>query len=234
MSFVCGNCHNSHDSVYQARVCYGLIARPAPVSRPYENHDHATARQLEYIKDLGGDAAVRLARTMTKAQASSYIDELKTRKAGKPVTSTKQSVDPRLDLIKNMIDLVPSGYYAVRRQEGDPVTFMRISRPKPGAASRYAGALKVQTQHGPAFENEAVLWPSGSWSIFRGSIIENMMLLVADHQEATLRYGQLIGRCMRCNLELTDERSRHYGIGPDCEKVWPWVIDAVDEREHVS
>lgn len=41
-------------------------------------------------------------------------------------------------------------------------------------------------------------------------------ILDAGAEQSMARYGQLIGRCGRCNLTLTDPESRARGIGPDC------------------
>lgn len=39
-----------------------------------------------------------------------------------------------------------------------------------------------------------------------------------DVQFAMVVYGQQIGACGRCGIELTDEYSREIGIGPECAK----------------
>ena len=142
-------------------------------------------------------------------------------------------MDKRLDLLKGMIDLVPDGYYAVQLGENEEhLDFLRLKRPKLGTKS-YGGALKVQTQHGPRLELDAVLWPSGKWSVYKHSVIDMMLAVVTDHHGAAERYAHKLNHCMRCNTELTDDRSRYYGIGPECETKagWEWVLASMDERK---
>lgn len=232
-----------HATSSEARGCWEY-SRTGGVVRPHEVHSspggpmRVSERQLAYIADLGGNTA--RARGMTRTQASAYIDELKAMKKGGVSMSEastppiKIRVDPRLDLVKGMIDLIPSGYYAVRKEEGAPITFLRVSRPASTSTStRFAGAIKIQSQHGDRLENELVLWPSGQWTVYSASAIEPLLLLVADHRDASMLYASEIGSCMRCNAALTDDRSRHYGIGPECEtkEGWEWVIPTVDEHK---
>ena len=226
---------HTHETVLESKICYGLIKPPIPAVRPHEIHSAGfgiTTRQLEYIKILNGDLA--MAACFTLAQASKYIDNLK-RGARSPVSTppwsppapVKKPTDPRLDLVKGLIEMIPDGYFATQLEEGAPVTFIRLSRPK---RNKLAGATKFQTQHGPSLETEAVLWPSANWSIYRPRIVDELMLLVADYRNAARRYSHLIGKCCRCNSPLTDERSRHYGIGPICDGIWEWVITMVDDE----
>lgn len=227
---------HTHETVMDSKICYGIIQPPPPlpVVRPHEVHATRygiTDRQLHYIVNiLGGDEV--LAKSLTKTAASTYIDRLKL--GVKPVTAepwtppapAKRPTDPRLDLLKGIISMIPDGYFATQTEEGAKVNFVRLSHPK---RNKLAGALKIQTQHAERLETEAVLWPSGNWSIYKSSIIDILMLLVVDHRTAALRYGHESRRCTRCNTSLTDGPSLHYGIGPICDKIWPWVIDMVDE-----
>ncbi len=218
------NCKNGplhkHSTVHESKLCWGIIkppAPPVPVAPPVRM---VTESQLAYIEKLDGD--LTYAYKLTLQEASAYIDKLKKEKASKPVTT-----DPRLDLLKGMIDMIPDGYYAVSPEAGVATTFIRLKRPS-SKHDRFQGSLKVQTQHGPRLEVAAALWSSGKWSIYRSSVVESLMLLVSDYRSSALRYAQEIGKCCRCNSPLTDERSRHYGIGPECEKHRPWVIEYVD------
>jgi hypothetical protein len=135
-------------------------------------------------------------------------------------------------MIAGLIDLVPDGYYAVQSYEGGHVDFLRISRPK---KRQYAGSIKVQTQHGGfgdgKFNVRAAFWlGSKTLSVYYEPIVDMLLLLVADHQSAAVRYAEKASRCLRCNAKLTDERSRHYHIGPECEKLRPDVIEAIDAK----
>lgn len=248
MPFDCGNTRvkgaHQHDTVFEAKACYGLVTAmsatvPAVVS-PFGavgivEPPRASAAQVRYIKDLGGDE--ELARSMSKREASSYIDRLRKTKASMSTrtpdpTPPKQTTDLRLEMVKGLIKMVPVGYYAVQEYDGGHVDFLRLSQPSRG---RFSGSIKVQTIHGSGFgaklELAVVLWSSDRFSVYKDTTIDPLLLLCADYEGAALRYAEKIGRCCRCNAELTDGRSRWYGIGPECEKHIPWMIDNVTERK---
>jgi len=234
MSIMCKNGPvHSHETVTESKICWGIISRPvAPPPAAPPLPALATQRQLDYIKDLGGDPVH--AAKLTREQASKYIDRLK---AGAPATRRPAvSEDPRLAMVRGLIERVPIGYYAVQKESGAPIKFIRLSRPKVGGRNRFAGALKIQTQHGPRLEEAGALWPGGQWSIWNHELPEMLLLLVSDHRRCNKLYAQEIGRCMRCNAELTDDRSRHYGIGPECEQKmgYGWVIEERDEEQGAS
>lgn len=233
--FTCFGTHiqptpHQHDASIQARVCYGLAPAPGSVTivhpSPSLAAHGATAKQISYISNLGG--SVEAARRMTWKEASRYIDDLKLNGA-RPMAGSV--TDPRLAMVAPLLDLIPDGYFAAALEEGSPITFLRISSPKSG---HFKDTRKVQTQHGPRLENALALWPSGTWSEYKSSAIEPLMWVVADYKTAALRYAREIGHCCRCNAELTDDHSRHYGIGPECVKYWPWVIEYVDDHNALS
>jgi len=187
----------------------------------------ATKRQLDYIKDLGGD--MYRARGMSKARASEYIDELK--KGPKPVTTTdpmnapnRQTTIVPMEFLLKLSD----GYYAARQDANYPYSFFRISRPKSG---KYKDVFKVQTQHGDDLRLMLVVWPSGQVRVYNKVPEQDLLLVAVDPNGASMAYAEEIGNCMRCNKDLTDERSRFYGIGPECEKYWPHIIPLVEERK---
>lgn len=216
---------HQHSLAIEGRACYGLIKLPGSVApTPSYLEARITPRQLKYIEDLGGDAMH--AAKLSKSEASAYIDRLK-KGAGSMTTTepVKTKRDQQLDMLAELIKVIPDGYFATQIEEGERINFVRISRPK---RNRYAGSIKVQTQHGPRFENAAALWPSGKWSVWDSRVIDFLLLLVVDFKGCALRYARTINKCCRCNAALTDERSRHYGIGPECEKHSPWVIEEVD------
>lgn len=226
--FYCSNgAKHQHSSVYESKVCWGVIApaRPTPVVPPAPAVRMISPRQKTYLLDLGFDA---FNDRWTYDEASAKITEL-TRQPRR----TAVTVDPRLEMVKALIDLVPNGYYAVQREAGAHIDFLRISRP---TKKQYAGTIKVQTQHGSGYgrrlDVEAVLWPSGKWSVYKSGVIDMLLLLVADQHTAAVRYAEKLGCCMRCTADLTDRRSRHYGIGPECETKpgWGWVIEEKDDR----
>lgn len=128
-----------------------------------------------------------------------------------------------------LLEHVPDGRYALQMADEHP-TFLRVSRPKGG---KWAGCLKVQTQHSERYEDAWCLWPDGEVGVFKPSVEDYINLLISDHRGAARKYGRIQRRCACCGRELTDERSIHYSIGPECEKSWPWMITLVDEEEEL-
>lgn len=225
----CGNCQNYHSSAAEVRLCYfpPVVQQPpamlaqsalASVERPSQ-------RQLDFIRDLGGD--VQMAMKYTKRGASLYIDRLK-REGKTAVTTAPNRQQTKIPL--EMLHDLPDGYYASRPDSEHPYTFFRVSRPKSG---NFNGALKIQTQHGPDYKLALVVYPGDRiyWSNL--AVEDDLLLVVVDRNGCAIAYADKIGRCMRCNTELTDERSRWYGIGPECEKHWPQIIDIVNDRKGV-
>lgn len=222
---------HQHATVYEAKVCAGLI-RPAvaPVVPVYHDRKDIpgsmTSSQKRYLKALGAKETDLFhdGFGLSINQASHLIDALK---KGAPVETPIQPPveDSRLTMLKGLFSVVPTGYFAVQGEES--LVFIRVSQPKSGV---YKGTTKIQTQHSDDLIDRVWIWPSGQWKVKSPWIIDVLMVLVVDYQTAAMRYAHEIGKCMRCNKALTDERSRHYGIGPDCEQVWTWVIPTVDEQ----
>lgn len=237
MSYICGNGGHSHNTVYEGRVCYGLIKR-APAPRPYQapvaprdQPGSMSPAQEKYLDSLGATRAMLFTESglrLSSNQASALIDRLKSRKGVAPVEPAK--IDPRVAVVEGMFSMVPDAYFAVRPDANVPFTFVRVSTPTRG---KWKGTRKVQTQHGPNLELAAARFPSGKWSIYRDSVLDAMLLIVTDPLGAAMTYAHEIEKCCRCNTQLTDDRSRWYGIGPDCEQVWPQVIDRVNEERGV-
>ena len=134
--------------------------------------------------------------------------------------------DPRIAAVASMLTEVPTGYYAVRGDELEPLRFVRITLPRTG---RWVGYRKIATQHGDEYLAAAVQRPNGTLVPIRSEIVDLLILIIADPEEAALAYALEIGACCRCSKTLTDERSRWYGIGPECEKINPRIIARVDE-----
>lgn len=137
----------------------------------------------------------------------------------------------RLEALLPLLDDVPDGYYAVDLGDGTPLKFLRLSSPKTG---RYARARKVQTIHGPSMENAWVKWPSGRVSVYSHKVEDLILAVMTNHTGAARKYAKEIDRCCRCNTRLTDERSRRFGIGPECEKHWPHIIQEVLLEEEAA
>lgn len=246
---ICGKCGSRHASVFEVKLCYGQVVvkqcfatmahgphqagsnwcpglrgRPAAVEQ--KAVAMVTGPQLDYIRRLGGD--VSKAQQYTMALASKYIDELK---RNPPVSIDPQWAAPNRQTTKvpiEMLKAVEDGYYAVQPDSTTPHTFFRISRPKSG---NYRGQIKVQTQHGPELKMCMVVRANDSVYVWDKSVEDQLLLVVVDQRGAAIEYAEKIGKCMRCNTELTDERSRWYGIGPECEKHWPWAVPEQIERK---
>jgi hypothetical protein len=179
-----------------------------------------TDRQLDFIRDLGGD--MTYAAKLSMREASTYIDSLK--KLNPPKQERTVSSETKIPL--KLLEAVPDGYYAVQRDDSIPTGFYRVSRPKTGI---YQGAIKIQSQHGPNWVVDMTVRGDAA-NIYDRRSQEDLLMLVVDPNGCTMEYAKKIGKCGRCNTALTDERSRYYGIGPECEKHWPHIIQLVDDR----
>lgn len=147
--------------------------------------------------------------------------------------SNKELAD-RLDKFKGMMSRIPRGYYAVKRDDREGVIdFMRVSYPTTGD---FKGTMKVQTQHGDKLKVRVVirLTPGGVSTYTRDTLVEDariaevLFTLLPTIVEAGILYAQKKGKCCRCGKSLTLERSRYYGIGPECEDGSPEVIEYVN------
>ena len=140
-----------------------------------------------------------------------------------------------------MLDVIPSGYYAVRPDTETPYVFMRLSRPTFG---KRKGLVIVQTQHSEQLIDRWIWNPANpdpatnvrTWQNWRntfpgGQSIEDLILLmIVDARKAGREYASEIGRCHFCGKKLTDERSRWYGFGPECEKGAEGEKDEIDDE----
>lgn len=123
---------------------------------------------------------------------------------------------------------ISDGYYAVEASDNEPHTFIRVSHPVRG---QFKGCLKIQTQHGEQLFPALTIFPSGNMIWHNMSIEEALLIVVVSPVACAIEYGKIIGRCCRCNKELTDQRSRWYSIGPECEKHWPQVLDTIADTK---
>ena len=97
---------------------------------------------------------------------------------------------------------VPKGRYAV---DGEKQTaFYRVG-------FKQDGRLVLHVKAGPA---EHVLpYNEAQYRTILQQILDQGI------REGMARYGQELGHCGRCGLELTDAHSREIGLGPDCAKL---------------
>lgn len=244
----CGNCHQYHRSAAEVKACYfpptpvappsGAVAQSSPevtyvtVQGQRYVTNGCTQPQIDYIiNHLDGDPMKAI--KYTKKGASNYIDQLKREKRERdraqqaPQAGMYDAPNRRATKIPlNMLHAVPDGYYATQQDSTRPLTFFRISRPKSG---KYKGALKIQTQHGPDYKMALEVWGDDRVYWHNIAVEDDLLLVVVDPNGAGTTYANEKKRCRKCNTELTDERSRWFGIGPDCEKMWPHVIDIVTD-----
>ena len=182
---------------------------------------HTTSQEVR-------ECAFRAARAASQAQKVATVRSqiVPTR----PRPNTWQFKTPRV-----MVEQMREGRYAVEvTLPGQPTdwVFVRVSRPTRG---KKAGCLVLQTQHSDYYKPLLTIYPSGSVYFFKASEKLDMalMMIAADPYTSAINYGRELGCCSRCARELTDERSRHYSIGPECEKSWPEIINYINETKGV-
>lgn len=138
----------------------------------------------------------------------------------------------KTDMIVGMIDQLDTGYYAVQVNPEHPhIDFVRVSRPTQRNSKRWKGAVKVQTIHAEELMERWGYWPESGVVWIGSKTIEDILLrLLASKRFAMRLYAEKIGKCMRCNTQLTDERSRHYGFGPECENHLEALKNELDDE----
>lgn len=152
-----------------------------------------------------------------------------------PIPKAMAPDKDRMDIIVPLLTNVKEGYYATETGDGryNDLRFFRISRPKKG---NYAGNVKIQWQLADSWELAMLVRPNGTFWEPRSlpfSMVDYLLNIVVDASGCARRYAKEIDKCCRCNTTLTDERSRHYGIGPECEKYWPHIINLVDQEDEL-
>lgn len=247
---ICGKCGLLHESANQVKACYAGYQPQQPVINWREQP--MTDKQRATIERLGGLVTPDLNRGTASDKIETLIKIDKQRKAaGLPalanarVPSAPASWSPnhhepkRVEQPKRpapetclktplaMIENLRDGRYAVRADENEKYMFIKVWRPKSG---RKKGCLIISTQHSESYKECIVRWPSGRWSVYDSRPDRNLIFVVADPITAARAYGREKNRCCRCGKELTDGRSIWYSIGPECEKSFPEIIDAVDEE----
>lgn len=191
---------------------------------PAWRNDPSTTAQHNKVRLSGGDVA--LAEKMTKGECSDYIDKLIRGEIDTEDPNQYQSQLADEQLVQLLL-MIKDGYYAARRDDESPVIFFKVTRPTLG---NYKGAFKVMTQHSEQWKLAYVYWPSKRETVVRSDIKELMLLVMANMPKAAAFYAFEKNRCQICGKELTDDRSRYYGIGPDCETRHQVVVEDIDFR----
>ena len=210
----------------------------------------ASEAQERFIRSLCAerdvDADRLLATVKNKRDASKAIDRLKAQPRGGPVTVTqaapaKPKVRPATERqIEFVTDLWNTRQHVVGDEVPDDMSFDDASamiefllvQPKVGKVAAHG------IRHGRyAYRDEAgtvhfyVVGRNGRIEVQAGparhpytgrSLNEALLAIKADPMSAAALYGQELGRCGRCGLELTDETSRALGLGPICAGKSEW------------
>lgn len=182
----------------------------------------ASQRSIDYFIDLSLDKSVHVNPGVLEDEAradimdwigegrpqdeiSYHIDRL--RREG--YTGRKYRQDAPKQVLDHDLD-VPEGRYALPTEDGaiNEIAFYHVTH----GTGKWEGKIFVARQEGP---NERNLGRDGSYRMLR-------KIAEFGPREASLLYGQHIGRCGVCHLPLTNDLSRELGIGPDCRKKLGW------------
>lgn len=243
MPIKCGLGRHYHDTIAEVRACYGVKdspvrpdtvatspSLPAPVQRATPGtRGLATDRQRADATRL----RIVLPPETTAADATEIIYTAQRERI------LAQKAPKKIDLPPSILGMIRHGNFAVSLDGTNNLRFVRITEAKQRSkrfTNPYAGWLKIQTQHSDALQDRAVINQQDArivcWtSLGPDEIRSILMAIIADQKNAAYVYSMKLGKCCHCNKRLTDARSRHYGIGPECEKLWPDYIAEV-ELEH--
>lgn len=209
--------HEQHTNPVTGLTCPGYTPAPSKMTeRPALDwrNKWVTPKQRDEVKRLGGDVGRTYRAGQNRGTVSDYIDQLK--KGTATVTDPMKAPNrTKTSIPMEFLTSVPDGYYASRPDSDHEYTFFRVSHPKSG---QYKDTMKIQTQHGPDLDLFMVIWPSGALTVYDKRWEDDFLLVTVDQKGCAIAYAEKIGRCCLCGTELTDARSRWYGIGPDCEK----------------
>lgn len=155
-----------------------------------------------------------------------------------PPAAIPYAMQPRTSVPLAMLESTPNGYFAVRLDDNDSYQFLRISRKFPKRSWK-RGCIQIQRQASEELYEILLYRPldpdEGNYEewirISRAQYERYVILAMVDPLGAGLAYARELKHCCRCGKALTDKRSRHYGIGPECEKKFPDVIAWVDGQE---
>lgn len=231
MQVSCGHCKGYHSSSQAVLNCMRVNTpppAPAPITEPWQTR-RASKRQMDMVNDLCDGAGIpRPANPITGASADEIIRSMKARRTH----SMSQTVHGAQILPLSMVKRIRPGRYAVPNNDNTEYIFMRISMPR-----KYKGHLLVSSKHSDSWYRRVMYAPDGKVVSHNNQAIKGMSLsdilisIVADQTTAAIEYATRANECARCGRELTDDRSRHFGIGPECEKNWPHIINEVTERK---
>jgi hypothetical protein len=178
-------------------------------------HDHETAREVSFCASQHMNFPIAANSNRTHTAPAIPTQPVTGRNYG-----TWTFVTPEA-----MVRTIPKGRYCVELGANLRKFFKVVPNWK---GKLYRGATVISTQHSESFKVALVLWPDGRVQIFNRDIDSCLMMMAADPYTCKIRYGQELGVCCNCGKKLTDDRSRWYGIGPECEKDNIEIINEVE------
>lgn len=183
---------------------------PAPVPAQL-----ATDRQVSFLRSLvserelpqgveitfEGTAAFANGIALTKKTASPIIDMM--------LKQPNRKVEASEAVEASNLGELFSGYFAVngKRYIVDVVE-----------SGKWAGWVFFKT--GSDYHEQQRLGRVAPGGSYQGKAADAFNAIVADPRGAAAEYGQITGRCGKCNRKLEDETSRALGIGPVCRAGW--------------
>lgn len=184
---------------------------------------YLTTKVLRPINPSAADAAdawfSRNKATMTKVQASEWIDRLKAKIAEGP--DNTPTVAP-------VVEAPKANAWARWRELASKLAAVGGSRGTRFAVDTEAGAVNTiafwrisPSNDGSRFYLNQVIGGQGPVKVRmspEGMIAIAEKIIAAGPVEAMVRYGLELGQCGHCGRELTNDESRAAGIGPHCRK----------------
>lgn len=161
----------------------------------------AAAYVAAYEGDFAFLVGLKSRRFLTPAQVKAVMNCLRA-DALRRLADAEKAEKPAAKAPQAEVD-VPAGHYALPSHTGNnDADFYNVQRPTEGKWAGYTFVKRVIGGH----DDTPV----------RGAEAKRVLAAIAADPEAGARYGQLIGRCGRCNRHLTDQVSRDQGYGPEC------------------
>lgn len=137
-------------------------------------------------------------------------------------------------VLLELVNKVPDGRYAGCLNEND-YSFFRIKKWEKG---QNKGKRTIQVQSAESWLPGGYIADHTGFTIgYRlQAVIGQFTAAMCDHMEARWAYADKLGKCSRCGIKLTLQRSRELHIGSECEKhskdYIDWVISRQPELAH--
>lgn len=124
------------------------------------------------------------------------------------------------DRIETIVFEIREGYYRIPGPNNKKID-VRVMRTREGIAFYYDTSLAAN-----------YFADSRTISVYLAEFQSVLKLLFTgqDQRKAALQFGHDYWKCCICGKSLELPRSRHYGIGPECEQKYPDIITQVDEE----